>query len=268
MPFYTLPADHKDRAKLLRKSGLQVTMPDGSAYLIKTLLTHQAANAKLAKSGKADEGYYTVGLSLAPHMSAGMGNICPSASPACIEGCLNTAGKGVFNAVQRARIAKTRAALGKDTKDGFISMLVGELDHVQRKATQAGLKLAVRLNILSDLRWEKLAPWLFTRYPDVMFYDYTKLYARLGQTPANYDLTFSRSETNDVEVKMALDRRYRVAVVFSNRSALPATWEGTAVVDADKHDLRFLEPAGVICGLTAKGKMRGKAMGGFVVHQA
>jgi hypothetical protein len=65
----------------------------------------------------------------------------------------------------------------------------------------------VRLNTYSDIPWELVFPELFTRLPDLMFYDYTKVPARpemcadvqsnqgirVYPWPGNYDLTFSVS---------------------------------------------------------------------------
>ena len=53
-----------------------------------------------------------------------------------------------------------------------------------------------------------------------------------------------------------------MAVVFATRKGndLPATWAAPwgdtyTVVDGDAHDLRFLDPAGVIVGLRGKGRL-------------
>ena len=54
-----------------------------------------------------------------------------------------------------------------------------------------------------------------------------------------------------------------MAVVFSG--VLPAAYMGQRVVNADDHDLRFLDPKGVICGLKAKGDAKHDASG-FVVR--
>jgi hypothetical protein len=53
-----------------------------------------------------------------------------------------------------------------------------------------------------------------------------------------------------------------VAVVFDS---LPAVYMGQPVWNGDETDLRFLDPAGHIIGLKAKGRAR-KDTTGFVVH--
>ena len=102
-------------------------------------------------------------------------------------------------------------------------------------------------------------------FPDVQFYDYTKLENRFtkGQKlPANYHLTFSRAEDNDHKLPEVL-KHTSAAVVFSGE--LPATWRGYPVIDGDEHDARFTDAgAGVIIGLRAKGRARHDASG-FVV---
>ena len=46
-----------------------------------------------------------------------------------------------------------------------------------------------------------------------------------------------------------------VAVVFIGES-LPTEWLGRPVIDGTTHDMRFLDPQGVIIGLLAKGRAR------------
>ena len=78
----------------------------------------------------------------------------------------------------------------------------------------------------------------------------------------NYHVTFSRSETNEVDCLKALSVGINVAVVFRNK--LPKTWNGFDVIDGDETDARFLDRSGVVVGLTAKGKGK-KDKTGFVV---
>ena len=79
--------------------------------------------------------------------------------------------------------------------------------------------------------------------------------------PANYSLTFSRSETNGAAL-LRLPSTANVAVVFHKR--LPDTVAGRRVINGDATDLRFLDPQGVIVGLLAKGKAK-RDTSGFVV---
>jgi hypothetical protein len=80
--------------------------------------------------------------------------------------------------------------------------------------------------------------------------------------PANYHLTFSRSESNQAECEQVLKAGGNVAVVFEK--TLPATYLGYKVINADETDLRFTDEKNVIVGLKAKGKAK-KDDKGFVV---
>ena len=115
-------------------------------------------------------------------------------------------------------------------------------------AHRHGKLAAVRLNVFSDIPWERFLD--LDRFPDIQFYDYTKVAARLGRTPANYYLTFSRSENNEPQARQSLAKGFNVAVPFRDP---PARFLGHPVIDGDTHDYRFLDPKGVIVGLKPKG---------------
>jgi hypothetical protein len=98
-------------------------------------------------------------------------------------------------------------------------------------------------------------------FPDVQFYDYTKINNRKVSHIPNYHLTFSKADGNDMDVRIALSNGMNVAAVFHK---VPETYLGRQVIDGDETDLRFLDPKGVIVGLKAKGKAK-KDTTGFVV---
>ena len=209
-------------------------------------------------------GWMTALLHLAPYRLSGR-NVCPKASPACAEACLNTAGRGQMNSVQRARLNKTKYFF--QNRSGFLWQLSREIEMLKKRVTRKGYRFAVRLNGTSDLSWEKFklldGQSLQDLHPDVQFYDYTKILNRLESLPKNYHMTFSYSGTNQDECIKAADRGFNVATVF--RGALPRKWLGMRVINGDDHDLRFQDPAGVVVGLVAKGKAR-KQMSSFVVQ--
>jgi len=92
-------------------------------------------------------------------------------------------------------------------------------------------------------------------FPTVQFYDYTKNHFRFNSVlPANYHLTFSRSEANEEQVERILARGYNVAVVFDE---LPENYKGYTVINGDLSDLRFEDQKNVVVGLKYK-KMTGK----------
>jgi len=55
-----------------------------------------------------------------------------------------------------------------------------------------------------------------------------------------------------------------VAVVFAN--GLPDRWNGFPVINGDLHDLRHLDPRGVVVGLSPKGPKAKRDMSGFVIR--
>ena len=211
-------------------------------------------------------GWITALLHLAPYKLSGR-NVCPKASAACAEACLNTAGRGQMNSVQAARINKTKYFF--KNRSGFLWQLSREIEMLKKRVPRKGYRCAVRLNGTSDLSWEKFklqdGQSLQHLHPDVQFYDYTKILNRLNALPSNYHMTFSYSGTNKEECIQAADLGFNVATVF--RGSLPRKWLGRPVINGDEHDLRFQDPAGVVVGLVAKGKAR-KQMSSFVVEAA
>ena len=223
-------------------------------------------NYKTIKSEKV--GVLTGIIYMSPYNLSGK-NVCPGASAGCAAACLNTAGRGAMNVVQAARLKKTQRFF--QDRQQFLWDLVNEISALRRKAKAKGMKAAVRLNGTSDLPYEHYkvrdtGKNIMQLFPDVQFYDYTKLENRIvgQQLPDNYHLTFSRAEDNDHKLAAVLEHT-SAAVVFSGE--LPETWRGYPVIDGDEHDARFTDAgAGVIIGLTAKGKARHDASG-FVVTE-
>jgi hypothetical protein len=225
------------------------------------------SNPKTAKG--EGYGYLTAILHLAPHKASGA-NLCSDATAGCAAACLNTAGRGGFDLrIQEARIRKSKWF--RADRQAFMLRLEREIRAHIRNARRHGLEPCVRLNGTSDIPWESVRfesssgarATLFELYPNVQFYDYTKSALRFGKSlPANYDLTMSAADGNERAVEYAQSFGARVAVVFRNKRrpkaqarywSLPKSYKGRKLVDADRHDLRFLEPKGVICGLKAKG---------------
>lgn len=227
-----------------------------------------------AKTSKGEAaGYLTGILYLAPFNLSGR-NVCPHASDGCAAACLFSAGMGAFSNVQDARIAKTKAFF-RDPK-AFVETLAQDIEALKRKAARLGLSPCVRLNGTSDLPWENLGGQIgvcpMRRFPEIPFYDYTKNPARVrawleGRMPANYSLTFSRSECNGETALELAKAGANVAAVFATKkgSKLPKVWGGRPVIDGDVNDLRFLDPKGRIVGLRAKGKAK-QDVSGFVVQ--
>lgn len=208
-------------------------------------------------------GYMTFILHLAPSDVSGVGNTCPKASVGCRAACLNLAGRGGMfkdggtNTIQQARIRKTRQFFAD--RAGFMQDLIADINRAIKQAQRLDLTPVFRLNGTSDLSWEKYrvnGKNVFEHFPNVQFYDYTKVLGR--KVPANYHLTFSRSESNDAECCRARQQGMNVAVVYDR---IP---EG--VYSADEHDLRFLDPKVGTIGLKVKGHRAKKDYSGFIIR--
>ena len=234
-------------------------------------MPYLTTNTKIQKN--LLQGYLTTGIHFAPAKVSGF-DVCSHSSAGCREACLNWAGRGQQNKVQKARVEKTTRFL-KNIKVE-LQLLCKEVEKHIKKAKKQGLIPCFRFNLTSDIPFEKLklpnGNNLFQQFPDVQFYDYTKNASRMNLNIPNYHLTFSRSEEhlNQLQALQLMKQGKNVAVVFSTKKghALPESWQGLQVIDGDVDDLRILDPKGCIVGLRAKGS-KGKAdKTGFVVQVA
>ena len=225
------------------------------------------AGAKIEKSNKADSNYKTGITYMTPSRPT-----CQDRSPGCWDGCLNSAGRGRFDNVKRARAQRLELFLKHP--EIFAARERKELNLFIRRCDKAGQVGAYRPGGLDDTgRGEKLA----AEFPELHLYDYTKNINRFmrimggptaGVNPprlsveCKYHLTFSRSETNWRDCLSALSVG-NVAVVF--RDSIPTRYKGFKVENGELSDLRFLDSGpGRIIGLTAKGKAKADRSG-FVV---
>lgn len=248
-----------------------------------------------AKAIKAQEyGFLNAIHYLAPSKLSGV-NMCSHASASCIALCLGwesgqaamVANDTDLNSVRKSRIEKTQRFMKQ--RAAYLLDFVRSIDNERKKADTAGLKLCVRPNGSSDIAFEGIrftierdkkgravdvklggvgCKNVMEHYPDLPFVDYTKNPLRFDRAlPANYHLTFSRAENNEDIALHMLSRGVNVAVVFAGEK--PKTWNGYAVIDGDKHDLRQLDPRGkrgAVIALSPKGRKAKRDTSGFVVH--
>ena len=237
--------------------------PQNNYKPIKNLLSKGSTNSKTVKNDLE-----TFILYLAPSKIVDGFNLCPFASDGCTKGCLYSAGRGRFSNVQLSRINKTKF-WGFD-RSNFYIQLDNELLTIHDKTIKKDEKIAIRLNGTSDIDHLYLLErysginFLDPFYNNLLFYDYTKnpnIVSRYKNT--NYKITFSRSESNEIEAKRILKLGGNVAIVFANE--LPKKWNNYKVINGDETDLRYFDPSNVVIGLKAKGDAK-KDQTGFVVR--
>ena len=222
---------------------------------------------KIDKGNKIQDKYFSRVLYLAPDdLADGKRTLCPYAKIAkCSEACLNTAGMGKFSNVQQARIRKSLLFLN-DQKE-FLKLLVADVHKFLKECEKLGKLPALRLNGTSDIQWETIeiedGKNIFEMFPQIQWYDYTKIPTRKVDHIPNYHLTWSYSEANDKYAKLFDKVPNNKAVVFNN--FLPKVFKGLKVIDGDTHDMRFLDDSNVVVGLLAKADAK-KDTTGFVIN--
>jgi len=258
-----------------------------NGFKVSGLLAKPEANPKVAKNGKLD--VLTAPLHLAPASLSGF-NVCPQASKGCITACLHTAGNPAYMAQkEKSRIAKTQAYMRM--RPAFMAVLAFEIAAHEKKARKLGMECGVRLNATSDIPFESVfldingtRTTLLYAFPAIQFYDYTKITKRAiacgmgykasgAKWPANYHLTFSKSESNDSDCAQVLDAGGNVAAVLSAKlykeamatGRLPYPYDSRPAINGDAHDYRPADPRGVIVALKAKGDARHDTSG-FVIQ--
>lgn len=241
------------------------------------LLTPSSSNTKLAKTEKRTEEFSVWSLSLAPASLSGR-NVCANSSSACRAACVGSACGlvTIWPGIMKARIEKAQWL--HEDPEGFCAQLNTEIRNAEAYANRQSRRLVVRLNCFSDLVMESPKYSIPQQHKDVIFYDYTKLYGRIGKQPENYHLCASWTERpkDQASCLELLDRGFNVAVVFAQsgpfsgnralgqeiptRWRLPGSSKVWTVFAGDDSDLRIpdIDPGptragnGRICGLALK----------------
>ena len=240
------------------------------------LLGEPSTNYKASKNLKLFVDSYF--LSLAHSDTSGY-NVCPFANRVnkkennknksnCSAVCVAKNGNGNYPRVKNARTRKTR--LFFEDRAVFMEMLLEDIEKAIKNSEKIGHEPTFRLNAYSDILWEKIrinspgkafkkgkrnGKTIFEIFPNVTFYDYTKIPNR--KTPKNYQLTYS-FWGNKTHYKKAIKSGLNVAMVFdtqnNKKAPLPPKFDGKKVIDGDLTDLRTRKNDGknVIVGLRAK----------------
>lgn len=231
-------------------------------------LGNVSSSSKIKKNAKVLN-IDTYVLYLAPHSLSGY-NTCPMATKDCINGCLNTSGRagmeinsGESNEsnIINARIIKTK--LFYEQRSFFFDLLIAEIKAAKNLSKIKGNDFAVRLNGTSDIPWNAYkhnGKTIFEHFPNIQFYDYTKVPNRFNNVPENYHLTMSYTGYNWNACKDVLSKGYNVAAVFNivkwynekTSIPLPVTFKGFPVIDGDVTDYRPFDAKGSIVALRFK----------------
>lgn len=247
------------RSQKTRPGAASVAMTDGTTHVLTTLLSK--ANHKQAKGA----GFLSIGLTLTPRATGRAGrSFCSFATQGCAAACFADYNRLAWPQNKRVAVARTR--LLAQNPGMFFELLVNDLVRESARAERLDVRLVCRLNVVSDVPFEREYPALFARFPSIQFMDYTKDIRRVlnPARPRNYHLTFSRSERNESDCLRVLKAGGNVAVVF-RRPPFPRALWGYPVIDGDDNDLRFLDRSPCIVGLKAKGKRAREDRTGFVL---
>ena len=220
-----------------------------------------STNTKLLK----DSSYTIYGLSLAPHKYSGR-NVCPEAG-VCSDICtLWYRGMTVQPQVRNAMKRRTNEFF--DNRTNFLDRLHSDLDNLAKKPNPAA-----RLNVASDIPWEKVDKTLFTDHPNIKFYDYTKITSRAikkarGEMPDNYHIVYSWSERSDKRTVNWLIKNGVNTNIVVNVDYVPGHRIGTLpkqvkigtkwwpTVDGDKIDVRLPEVDGLHKAILVRAKIK------------
>ncbi len=173
--------------------------------------------------------------------------------------------------VREAMIRRTKMFFKEKQK--FLELLHKDLSNLEKHSNAC-----CRLNVASDLPWEKIDSKLFDY--DITFYDYTKNEERMNEyirnsLPKNYHLTYSFSETSDKrQVNRFLKNGGNVALIVNHRynyrelSKLPPsikiatkTWN---VRDGDLSDIRTPKNDGTGNIIAIRAKMKKSIIKNYV----
>ena len=222
---------------------------DNIDYLVKPM--QLLGSSKKVEKGEAKK-IITKVMYLFPHNAIAKTTICPAAKSAgCADGCLYQSGQ-LGMPVGRDAMAK-RTVLYLLFPAMFKAALI---DEIKRAAKKHGKALAIRLNGTSDIDWTDV----IQANPDVIHYDYTKLYSRVIKNKLpNYHLTYSGSAFNARSIKntaKAINAGINTAIAFNTKN-LPGEFKTPGNLDNfDTTDLRFLDRRGAFGALTRKGSSK------------
>lgn len=250
-----------------------------------------SANSKLKKLPGRARKYRAIGCAMAPFRFASAAhNLCTWATDGCVEACNGLfAGMNVAPSTRFALIGRARLYL--EFRELFKKKLYEEIRAFVKLCARRGRIPAIRLNVSSDIVWEKIFPELFRDFPMAAWYDYSKgLPRHRRDLPANYSVVHSWSEKTtfkDIEDIFAAGRNVIMAFdsAYSPQShrygALPESVvfrckeTGREIVsevyDADRQDIRIPQldgrrRVGGLHGKSGSARVESAVQPGFMRH--
>lgn len=213
-------------------------------------------------------------MHLAPHKQSGF-NVCSFAGD-CANMCIDKTGQNVTGAAYIARVSRT--LLYALFPEAFFAQFEMELGQHKCKATWKDMAPAVRPNGTSDILWEQYG--IVDKFPEIQWYDYTKVPLDKRKPPPNYHLTYSVSEAPGSMARALeyLEAGHNAAIVVQSADGMTRTTakqeaarildagqlHGFPVLDGDVDDIRFFDPPGHWVVLYAKGPATKSPDSGFV----
>jgi hypothetical protein len=180
-------------------------------------------------------------------------NACAN-SGLCADTCIYYQGMGRFPNVQNARIRKTK--LYFEDRDNFLMTVNKDIMKAVTWSKKQNLTPCFRLDGTTDIG---IARHFVEYYKTLQFYDYTKILNRIekAQNIPNWHLTYSLSErTTPQQLQQVLATKTNIAIPFATAPDMTSKLWGRELVNADKHDLRFLDGENKIAVLKVKGKIK------------
>ena len=176
-------------------------------------------------------------------------SVCPYSTAGCRCGCVT--GESANAKLLRSDLTRLNRTLLSLMRPDLAFALTW--DGLKKLRKKHGSKCRWRVNISDDVRWELVAPGLFS--VGVKGYAYTKFPPAKRPGRKNLSVVYSASERlSDHDIHRMVAAGHRVAVVIDvPKKKLPVAWRGITVSDGDATDDLYTHPAGVIVGLAAKG---------------
>lgn len=214
------------------------------------------------KTDLAPEGFTQVAAHLLPARESirfarelgvdttGWRNLCKGSTRGCRTMCLTKSGRLAMDVSQRA--AFVRSYIWQTDLELFEFLVDAELLGWKRRIGDD--VLVCRIYGTHDGQVERDLPNLVRQNPEVIFNDYTKLDIPTGWAEPNvYRIVSGTEFTTAADVQALVEQGLNITIPFDcKKGELPTEWHGARVVSGDDHDLRFLDPSGVVVGLAAK----------------